>query len=125
MKGLHPMTTRAGVDLGGTKIQTVIIDDEHAVLAQVRVPTPKEGGPQAVADAIVSTIRDACAQAGIEPSALAGIGLGSPGTIDDAPRPVTQAFNGSPDWGGGFPLAGAIGAGLGGAPGRLGNDGPG
>jgi glucokinase len=116
------MSTRAGVDLGGTKIQTVIVDDEHVVSAQVRLPTPKEGGPQAVADAIVGTIRDAAAQAGIEPSALAGIGIGSPGTIDDAAGTVTQAFNVSPDWEGSFPLAGAIGAELGCATVRLGND---
>ena len=116
------MSTRAGVDLGGTKIQTVIIDDQHAVSAQVRVPTPKQGGPQGVADAIVGTIRDACAQAGVEPSALDGIGVGSPGTIDDAAGTVTQAFNVSPDWEGSFPLAGAIGAELGCATVRLGND---
>jgi glucokinase len=117
-----PMSARAGVDLGGTKIQTVIIDDQHAVTGQTRVPTPKQGGPQAVADAIVATIRDACGRAGIEPSALAGIGVGSPGTIDDAAGTVTQAFNVSPDWEGSFPLAGAIGAELGCATVRLGND---
>jgi glucokinase len=86
------------------------------------VATPKEGGPQGVADAIVGTIRTACAQAGIEPSALAGIGVGSPGTIDDATGTVTQAFNVSPDWSGSFPLAGAIGAELRCATVRLGND---
>jgi glucokinase len=75
-----------------------------------------------VADAIVGTIRDACGQAGIEPSALAGIGVGSPGTIDDAAGTVTQAFNVSPDWEGSFPLAGAIGAELGSPTVRLGND---
>lgn len=32
---------RAGVDLGGTKIQTVIVDNEGTVLGQCRLPTPK------------------------------------------------------------------------------------
>jgi glucokinase len=116
------MITRAGVDLGGTKIQTVIIDDGHEVLGQVRVPTPKNGGPQGVADAIVATIRDACRRAGIEASALSGIGVGSPGTIDDAAGTVTQARNVTPDWTGSFALAGAIAAELQSHTVRLGND---
>jgi glucokinase len=116
------MITRAGVDLGGTKIQTVIIDDGHAVIGQTRVPTPKDGGPQGVADAIVATIRDTCGQAGIEPSTLIGIGVGSPGSIDQANGTVTQAPNVTPDWTGSFPLAAAIGGALGDAAVRLGND---
>jgi glucokinase len=116
------MITRAGVDLGGTKIQTVIIDEGHAVIGQTRVATPKDGGPKGVADEIVATIREACGQAGIEPSALIGIGVGSPGSIDQANGTVTQAPNVTPDWTGSFPLASAIGGDLGSTNVRLGND---
>ena len=116
------MSTRAGVDLGGTKIQTVIVADEQTVVGRSRVPTPKQGGPQGVADAIVATLRDACGQAGIDPSMLSGIGVGSPGTIDDAAGTVTQARNVTADWTGSFPLAGAIGTALGIGTVRLGND---
>src|ERR1700759_4689661 len=42
------MPLRAGVDLGGTKIQTVVTDDQHSVLGQARHPTPKDDGPQGV-----------------------------------------------------------------------------
>ena len=116
------MSTRAGVDLGGTKIQTVIIDSQHAVVGQLRVPTPKDGGPQGVADAIVGTIRNACSLAGIEPSSLTGIGVGAPGTIDDAAGTVTQARNVTADWTDSFALAGAITTALGGGAVHLGND---
>ncbi len=116
------MRTRAGVDLGGTKIQTVIVDDGNQVMGEVRIATPKDGGPQAVADAIVDTLRTACESAGIEPSDLAGIGVGSPGAIDEAAGTVTQAPNVTPNWTGSFPLAGAISAELGAATVRLGND---
>ena len=40
---------RGGVDLGGTKIQAVVLDDRNEVAGQARRPTPTEGGPQAVA----------------------------------------------------------------------------
>src|SRR4051794_19260669 len=36
---------RGGIDLGGTKIQTVVVDFENEVLGQSRRPTPATGGP--------------------------------------------------------------------------------
>ena len=46
------MSLRGGIDLGGTKIQAVIVDEGYQVLGDARVPTPTEGGPQDVADAM-------------------------------------------------------------------------
>ena len=116
------MPLRAGVDLGGTKIQSVVTDDQHAVLGQARHPTPKEAGPQGVADGIVAAIREALEGAGAEASQLEGIGIGSPGAADDEAGTVTQARNVTPDWTGSFPLASAVGEPLGGVRVRLGND---
>jgi glucokinase len=101
------MTLRAGVDLGGTKVQTVIVDERFSVLGQHRLPTPTEGGPQDVADTIAETIREAAAVAETEPAELASIGVGSPGDVDDANGIVTSARN-LPGWEGSFPLAGAL-----------------
>ena len=66
------MQLRAGVDLGGTKIQSVVTDDQHAVLGQARHPTPKDDGPQGVADGIVAAIREALEGAGAEPEPARG-----------------------------------------------------
>jgi glucokinase len=100
----------------------VVIDDEHTVLGQSRHPTPKEGGPQGVADEIVTALREALKAACATPDQLAGIGIGSPGTSDDAAGTVTQAPNVTPDWTGSFPLAKAVGEPLGSAHVRLAND---
>jgi len=116
------MPLRAGVDLGGTKIQSVVTDDQHAVLGQARHPTPKDDGPQGVADGIVAAIREALEGAGADPSRLEGVGIGSPGVADDEAGTVTQARNVTPDWTGSFPLANAVGEPLGGVRVRLGND---
>jgi len=116
------MPLRAGVDLGGTKIQSVVTDDQHVVLGQARHPTPKDDGPQGVADGIVAAIRGALEGAGADPSRLEGIGIGSPGVADDEAGTVTQARNVTPDWTGSFPLANAVGEPLGGVRVRLGND---
>ena len=42
---LRPMTARGGIDLGGTKIQAVVVDDDYQVLGEARLPTPDRGRP--------------------------------------------------------------------------------
>ena len=44
---------RGGIDLGGTKIQTAIVDGRGEVVGQARQPTPTSGGPEDVAAATV------------------------------------------------------------------------
>jgi glucokinase len=82
-----------GLDLGGTKIQAVVLDGRRNVVAGARHPTPREGGPQDVIDALAATLADACEQAGIDVRDLAGVGIGSPGAIDARRGVVTGARN--------------------------------
>jgi glucokinase len=91
-----------GIDLGGTKIQAAILDEDHNVLGSSRRPTPTTGGPSDVAAELVAALRDAAAAAEVDPEALAGVGVGSPGTIDGGT--VSSARN-LPGWEGAFPLA--------------------
>jgi glucokinase len=97
------MTFRGGIDLGGTKIQAVVVDEAGQVAGQSRRPTPTSGGPSGVAEEIAGALREAAAGAGIETSALTGIGVGSPGKVDDSAGTVTGAKN-LPAWGGSFDL---------------------
>jgi glucokinase len=99
-----------GIDLGGTKIQAVIVDQDHGVLGQARRPTPTEGGPEDVAQAIAQSLRDAADAAELEPAQLGGIGVGSPGVIEGGN--VSTARN-LPGWEGSFALAGALASALG------------
>ena len=112
---------RGGLDLGGTKIQAVVVDEDFRVLGKSRRPTPGEGGPPAVADALAAALTDAAAEAGVDAGALEGVGLGSPGAVDARAGTVAEARN-IPDWGeGAYPLAAALGERLG-ARVALGND---
>jgi glucokinase len=112
------MATYGGIDLGGTKIQAVVVDEDFKALGSARRPTPTSGGPQDVIDQMAQALRDAAGAAAVEPSELAGIGVGSPGTIEDGK--VTSARN-LPGWEGTFPLAERLGAALGPEV-RVGND---
>jgi len=84
---------RAGVDLGGTKIQAIVVDGAHAQVGQARLPTPTSGGPDAVVESLAESVREACRDAGAGVEQLIGIGLGSPGSIDAAKGTVAGAKN--------------------------------
>jgi len=111
---------RGGIDLGGTKIQTVVVDGNHKVLGEARHPTPTEGGPADVAAAMAAAMREAAEQAGVGTRALAGVGVGSPGDVDAERGTVTSARN-LPDWAGEFALGAELEDALG-TRARLGND---
>jgi glucokinase len=117
---MRAMKMRAGIDLGGTKIQAVVVDERYSVLGQQRLPTPTKGGPEDVADAIAEAVRAAATEAEAEPAELASIGVGSPGDVDDETGTVTSARN-LPGWEGSFGLADALQGELGPAV-RIGND---
>jgi len=103
---------RAGVDLGGTKIQAVVIDDGCEVLGSALRPTPRSGGPRAVATELLVALREAAAAAGAKVAELAGVGVGAPGTVDAAAGTVAHADN-VPGWDAAFPLAGTLSGELG------------
>jgi glucokinase len=111
---------RGGIDLGGTKIQAVVVDPGHAVIGQARHPTPTEGGPEDVANAMAAAMTEAASQAGVETDALAGVGVGSPGDVDPVAGTVTSARN-LPGWEGAFALGASLEHALG-TRARLGND---
>jgi glucokinase len=97
------MALRGGVDLGGTKVQAVVVDESGAVGGESRRPTPTTGGPEDVAAAVAGALREAATAAGIEPAQLAGVGVGSPGKVDDAAGTVAGAKN-LPGWDGAVDL---------------------
>ncbi|MDX6680999.1 MAG: glucokinase [Solirubrobacteraceae bacterium] len=112
---------RGGVDLGGTKIQTVVVDRDHAVRGEARRPTPTRGGPADVAAAIAAALRDAAAAAGVRTTDLVRVGVGAPGAIDTRAGTVSSASN-LPGWAdASYALAPALSQELGTAV-ALGND---
>jgi glucokinase len=103
---------RGGIDLGGTKIQAVIVDGDHEVRGETRAPTPTSGGPSGVAAAMIGAVQPASEAAGVATAELEGVGVGSPGDVDAEAGTVTSARN-LPDWQGSFPLADELSKALG------------
>jgi glucokinase len=111
---------RGGIDLGGSKIQAVVVNSRHRVLGEARVPTPRQGGPKDVADAMAEALLAASASAGLEAKELRGVGVGSPGSVDEESGTVTSARN-LPGWEGSYPLGPRLAEALETAV-RIGND---
>ena len=109
-----------GIDLGGTKIQSAVIGAGGKILGEERRPTPTKGGPEGVAKELAESMREAAKQAGVETSAMAGVGVGSPGDADERTGVVSGARN-LPGWEGSFPLAESLSKALG-TKVKIGND---
>ena len=114
------MSARGGIDLGGTKIQAVVVDESGTVLGQSRHPTPTSGGPPDVAAAMTAAAREAAAAADLDVDRLDGVGVGSPGVVDNQAGTVSDAGN-LPDWDAPYPLGETLSKDLG-VPVALGND---
>jgi glucokinase len=109
-----------GIDLGGTKIQAVLLDGHRQVVGEAKRPTPARGGGKAVIQALAATLAEVCAGAGVETRHLTGVGVGSPGAID-ARRGVVSGARNLP--GGGAPIRMAAGLKrLAGTPAYIDND---
>ena len=111
---------RGGIDLGGTKIEAVVVDARNNVLGAARHPTPLDGGPPDVAAQMAAAITEACQAAGLQPNSLKGVGVGSPGIVNEETGVVSSARN-LPGWDGAFELGAVLQQQLG-TPVAVGND---
>ncbi|MBL70403.1 MAG: fructokinase [Rhodobiaceae bacterium] len=84
---------RFGLDLGGTKMEAVLLDDTGEIVWRERRPTPAEDY-----QAIIETIAALVAQAAIETAQEMTVGIGMPGSLSPKTGLVrnsnTQCLNG-------------------------------
>jgi glucokinase len=79
-----------GIDLGATKIASVLLSETGEVVKSSQVLTPAEAGPPAVLDRVVEQILDLAQHC---PGTIAGVGIGSPGKVDSHRGIVYNAVN--------------------------------
>ncbi len=79
-----------GVDLGATKIATALVTSQGQVIGSHQVPTVAARGSQAVIDLIGDEINALLANVS---GKIAGIGIGTPGTISPSDGVVRNAVN--------------------------------
>jgi glucokinase len=109
----------AGVDLGGTKIQAVVLQGRR-VAGSSRSETPR-GGAEAVIAAVAQSVRSSVEAAGRPLSDLTAVGVGAPGVVGEdgsvSNSPNVSGFQTGP-----VPLATELATQLGGARVKVDND---
>jgi glucokinase len=83
-----------GTDLGATTVKTGLVRPDGRIVYQNRFPTRAADGPDAVVGQILLSVREAIEHAG--GASLGGLGLGSPGVVDD--QGVVKAPPNMADW---------------------------
>jgi glucokinase len=86
-----------GVDLGGTNIKIGLVDDLGRTLAYLTVPTAVPEGPEAGGAKTGRHVLKIIKEAGLQPSDVKRIGLGTPGTMDIPAGTFLTPFN-LPGW---------------------------
>ena len=79
-----------GIDIGATKIASVLLSETGEVTQSSQLLTVAEEGTEAVLDKVAEQILALARQS---PGALMGIGIGSPGKVDAAQGVVYNAVN--------------------------------
>jgi glucokinase len=86
-------TNVIGVDMGGTKILSAVVDAEGNILGTAKVPTKADRGPSLVIDRIADSIRKAIDKSGVATESIQAVGIGAPGPLDPATGVVIFAPN--------------------------------
>ncbi|AEE96034.1 ROK family protein [Mahella australiensis] len=72
----------AGIDLGGTTIQTVLTDENYNIVTKYKSDTLAKEGPDAVIERMMDAIDHVLEESKLSKEDLLGIGLGIPGLMD-------------------------------------------
>ena len=82
-----------GVDMGGTKILSAVIDAEGNILGTAKVPTKADAGTSVVIDRIADAIQKAIGKSGVNEGSIEAVGIGAPGPLDPETGVVIFAPN--------------------------------
>jgi glucokinase len=86
-----------GVDLGGTNIKVGVVDDLGRSLAYHHIETQSETGPEDGARRMGEAVHQVIDKAGLTRADIAGVGLGTPGTMDIPAGMLLEPHN-LPGW---------------------------
>lgn len=81
------------IDLGGTNIKAALVDEKGNILAEGSAPTGLPRPPRELCRAIADTLLGVLDGSPFHKEDLAAVGIGCPGTVDDAAGTVVYANN--------------------------------
>lgn len=87
--------TTVGVDIGGTRVHTVVLSDGDEVAGDAEMRAPRTSDRAAMVEVIAASVHEAAGQAGVSLDDIDCVGVGSPGVVLDGT--VGQAVH-VPGW---------------------------
>ncbi len=87
------MAKHLGIDIGGTNIACGVVNEECEIIARSKVKTNSPRPYSEILADIIRTAELACTEAGITPQQLDSIGIGCPGTCNQATGVVEYSNN--------------------------------
>lgn len=82
-----------GIDLGGTNIAVGLVDESGKILADISVPTMAERDYREIVKDMAEVSKKVIEKAGVPQSEVKAVGIGCPGSIDNANGVCTYANN--------------------------------
>ncbi len=92
-----PLPVVIGMDLGGTKILAAVVDSDGRILAEAKLRTKADQGPDVVIRRMAETAQQAAQKAQIDWSRVRGVGIGAPGPMNPETGVVYRPPN-LPGW---------------------------
>lgn len=86
-------TNVIGVDMGGTKILSAVVNESGDILATAKIPTQAKDDTSIVIDRIADSIKEAFQKSGVAVDTIQAIGIGAPGPLDPQTGVVIFAPN--------------------------------
>lgn len=87
-----------GIDLGGTSVKYALIDKKGTFLFQGKIPSLADESAEAVIGQLVKAIQEAKAFAGEHGYKIKGVGIGTPGIVDETNRIVLGGAENIKGW---------------------------
>lgn len=82
-----------GIDIGGTKVLTALVDAQFRILSEIKLKTKPEKGEQSFLKEIDGAVDFVMSEAKVSRKEISGIGVGCPGFVD----PVRGTIGDSPN----------------------------
>ncbi len=81
------------IDIGGTKLLTILADGREEFVAECRISTEAHHGPRAVVDRLIDTVRGLLRDCNVSISDVVGVGIASAGPCNPARGMVLNSPN--------------------------------
>ncbi len=82
-----------GVDMGGTSLRAVVVNQQNKILAVEKMPTPVGKKPDALIEDIAAQVIDAIESARLKRADLRAVSVGAPGAVNPVKGLVYEAPN--------------------------------